>query len=79
MSNSNHLDVSVLRKWFYFYLLTICLQRAIELVEKAIFEDVKHNYAEAYKIYQNALDYFMLAHKCEWDPTASRGKANLLI
>jgi len=47
------------------YLLTICLQRAIELVEKAIFEDVKQNYAEAYKIYKNALDYFMLAHKCE--------------
>jgi len=65
MSNSNHLDVSILRKLFYFYFLTICLQRAIELVQKAIDEDVKHNYAEAYKIYQNALDYFMLALKCE--------------
>ncbi|KIM39058.1 hypothetical protein M413DRAFT_447414 [Hebeloma cylindrosporum] len=41
------------------------LDRAIELVQKAIDEDVKHNYAEAYKHYQNALDYFMLALKYE--------------
>jgi vacuolar protein-sorting-associated protein 4 len=43
----------------------MCLQRAIQLVQKAIDEDVKHNYEEAYKSYQNALDYFMLALKCE--------------
>ena len=41
------------------------VQRAIELVKLAIIEDEKHNYADAYKIYQNALDYFMLACKCK--------------
>ena len=52
-------------------LLSSCLkadhavQRAIELVKLAIVEDEKHNYADAYKIYQNALDYFMLAFKCK--------------
>jgi vacuolar protein-sorting-associated protein 4 len=40
------------------------MQRAIEIVQRAIDEDVKQNYAEAYKGYQNALDYFMLAMKC---------------
>jgi vacuolar protein-sorting-associated protein 4 len=39
-------------------------QRAIEMVQRAIDEDNKQNYAEAYKQYQNALDYFMLAMKC---------------
>jgi hypothetical protein len=41
----------------------IC-KRAIELVQVAIDEDKKQNYPEAYKQYQNALDYFMLALKC---------------
>ncbi|KZS90331.1 AAA-domain-containing protein [Sistotremastrum niveocremeum HHB9708] len=41
------------------------LDKAIEIVQKAIDEDVKQNYAEAYKQYQNALDYFMLALKYE--------------
>jgi hypothetical protein len=41
------------------------VQRAIDLVKLAIVEDEKHNYADAYKIYQNALDYFMLAFKCK--------------
>ncbi|KAJ7020254.1 P-loop containing nucleoside triphosphate hydrolase protein [Mycena alexandri] len=41
------------------------LDRAIEIVQKAIEEDVKQNYAEAYKQYQNSLDYFMLAMKYE--------------
>jgi hypothetical protein len=39
-------------------------QRAIEMVQRAIDEDNKQNYAEAYRQYQNALDYFMLAMKC---------------
>lgn len=39
-------------------------QRAIELVQQAIVEDERHNYPEAYKKYQNSLDYFMLALKC---------------
>jgi vacuolar protein-sorting-associated protein 4 len=34
------------------------------MVQRAIDEDTKQNYAEAYKQYQNSLDYFMLALKC---------------
>ncbi|KAI0312883.1 AAA-domain-containing protein [Amylostereum chailletii] len=41
------------------------LDRAIEIVQRAIDEDTKQNYPEAYKQYQNALDYFMLALKYE--------------
>ncbi|KAJ8508631.1 hypothetical protein ONZ45_g9117 [Pleurotus djamor] len=51
-----------------------CEQRAIEIVQKAIDEDVKQNYPEAYKQYQNALDYFMLALKYE-----KNEKSKLLI
>jgi vacuolar protein-sorting-associated protein 4 len=31
---------------------------------------VKQNYAEAYKLYQNSLDYFMLAMKREFIPAS---------
>ncbi|KAI6107401.1 P-loop containing nucleoside triphosphate hydrolase protein [Pisolithus croceorrhizus] len=41
------------------------LDRAIEIVQRAIDEDIKQNYAEAYKQYMNSLDYFMLAQKYE--------------
>ncbi|KAI0791702.1 AAA-domain-containing protein [Abortiporus biennis] len=41
------------------------LDRAIELVQRAIEEDTKLNYAEAYRQYSNALDYFMLSLKYE--------------
>ncbi|KAH8120490.1 AAA-domain-containing protein [Phellopilus nigrolimitatus] len=41
------------------------LDRAIEIVQHAIEEDVKQNYVESCKLYQNALDYFMLALKYE--------------
>ncbi|KAI0344181.1 AAA-domain-containing protein [Trametopsis cervina] len=41
------------------------LDRAIDIVKTAIAEDTKQNYAEAYKQYSNALDYFMLALKYE--------------
>ncbi|KIL62198.1 hypothetical protein M378DRAFT_187396 [Amanita muscaria Koide BX008] len=41
------------------------LDKAIEIVQRAIEEDTNHNYAEAYKLYQNSLDYFMLAMKYE--------------
>jgi len=44
------------------------LDRAIEIVQRAIEEDTKQNYPEAYKQYQNALDYFMLALKCLFFP-----------
>nr|ASF90250.1 hypothetical protein SPAR05107 [Bartheletia paradoxa] len=41
------------------------LDKAIEIVTKAIEEDNKKEYAEAYKLYQNSLDYFMMAMKYE--------------
>ncbi|KAG5338243.1 Vacuolar protein sorting-associated protein 4 [Termitomyces sp. Mn162] len=41
------------------------LDRAIEMVQRAVDEDSKQNYAEALKLYQNSLDYFMLALKYE--------------
>ncbi|RDB24576.1 Vacuolar protein sorting-associated protein 4 [Hypsizygus marmoreus] len=50
------------------------LDRAIEIVQRAIDEDVKQNYPEAYKYYQNSLDYFMLALKYE-----KNDKSKLLI
>lgn len=48
-------------------------------MQKAIDEDVKHNYPEAYKYYQNSLDYFMLALKCEYGPNAFREMADHFI
>ncbi|EIW70569.1 hypothetical protein TREMEDRAFT_68115 [Tremella mesenterica DSM 1558] len=39
------------------------LDKAIAIVQKAIDEDVKQNYAEAYKQYQDALDYFMMVNE----------------
>lgn len=41
------------------------IQKAIDIVKTAIEEDTKQNYQEAYRQYQNALDYFMMAMKCE--------------
>ncbi|GHJ83822.1 hypothetical protein NliqN6_0224 [Naganishia liquefaciens] len=41
------------------------LDKAIEIVSKAIELDTAGNYAEAYKQYQNSLDYFMMAMKYE--------------
>ena len=71
MSNGNFLDVINLLADHILPSLTplfhdINHQRAIEIVQKAIDEDVNQNYAEAYKQYQNALDYFMMALKCAY-------------
>lgn len=63
MSTTSYLDVSCLRilsSWSH-----IVTQRAVEIVQRAIDEDLKQNYPEAYKLYQNSLDYFMLALKCK--------------
>jgi len=75
MSNGNFLDVSNLITDHIPPLLTpqssirnVNYQRAIEIVQKAIDEDINQNYAEAYKQYQNALDYFMMALKCAYRP-----------
>lgn len=41
------------------------LGKAIEIVKKATEEDTQGNYEEAYKLYSNALEYFMTALKYE--------------
>ncbi|KLO20015.1 AAA-domain-containing protein [Schizopora paradoxa] len=41
------------------------LDKAIKIVQQAIDEDVKEHYSEAYDLYRNSLDYFMLALKYE--------------
>ncbi|KAJ3508274.1 hypothetical protein NMY22_g16666 [Coprinellus aureogranulatus] len=41
------------------------LDKAIQIVQQAIDNDNKGNYAEAYKLYQNALDFFLHALKYE--------------
>ncbi len=40
------------------------LQRAIEIVQKAVEDDSNKNYPEALKRYMLALEFFMLALKC---------------
>lgn len=40
------------------------LQKAIDIVQKAIEADTAGRYEEAYKQYFNGLDYFMMAIKC---------------
>lgn len=39
-------------------------------MQRAIDEDTKENYPEAYKQYMNSLDYFMLALKCAFTHTS---------
>ncbi|KAJ3414505.1 Vacuolar protein sorting-associated protein 4 [Chytridiales sp. JEL 0842] len=41
------------------------LGKAIDIVKKATEEDTKGNFEEAYKLYQNSLEYFMMAMKYE--------------
>ena len=72
---STHLDVSTVH-------VLVCVecsiawdgypQRAISIVNGAIEEDVKQNYAEALKQYQFSLDYFVLALKCAYYPMLFR-------
>lgn len=48
-------------------------------MQKAIDEDVNQNYAEAYKLYQNALDYFMMALKCTlWSSSYSAAASEII-
>ena len=39
-------------------------QKAIDLVRKATEEDEKKNYAEALKLYEHGIDYFLHSIKC---------------
>ena len=40
------------------------LQKAIDIVGKAAKCDAEENYQEAYTLYTKALDYFIVAMKC---------------
>lgn len=42
------------------------LQKAIDIVQKAIEADTAGQYEEAYKQYYNGLEYFMTAIKCKF-------------
>lgn len=43
-------------------------QKAIDIVKRAIEEDEKQDYQEAYRLYQQSLEYFMTALKCFHSP-----------
>ena len=43
-------------------------QKAIDIVKRAIEEDEKQDYQEAYRLYQQSLEYFMTALKCNPPP-----------
>lgn len=42
------------------------LQKAIDLVTKATEEDKNKNYAEALRLYEHGVEYFLHAIKCKW-------------
>lgn len=42
------------------------LNKAIELVTKATEEDKNKNYAEALRLYEHAVEYFLHAIKCKY-------------
>lgn len=44
---------------------TSTLQKAIDLVTKATEEDKSKNYAEALRLYEHGVEYFLHAIKCE--------------
>ncbi|TFL06588.1 AAA-domain-containing protein [Pterulicium gracile] len=54
--------------------MSAAIDKAVEIVSRAIEEDEKKNYAEAAKLYMNSLDYFMHALKYE-----KNEKAKVLI
>ena len=60
MSNGDFLQVRILSR-----TLTDN-QKAIDIVKRAIEEDEKQDYQEAYRLYQQSLEYFMMALKCAW-------------
>lgn len=42
------------------------LQKAIDLVTRATEEDRNKNYAEALRLYEHGVEYFLHAIKCKW-------------
>jgi hypothetical protein len=47
-----------------FALISLTNKKAIEIVRNATEQDSAGNFEEAYKLYQNSLEYFMMAMKC---------------
>lgn len=45
---------------------TSTLQKAIDLVTKATEEDKNKNYAEALRLYEHGVEYFLHAIKCKF-------------
>lgn len=45
---------------------TSTLQKAIDLVTKATEEDKNKNYAEALRLYEHGVEYFLHAIKCKY-------------
>lgn len=48
------------------------LQKAIDLVTKATEEDKNKNYAEALRLYEHGVEYFLHAIKCKLNWTGRR-------
>ena len=48
------------------FLLSYSLQKAIDLVTKATEEDKNKNYAEALRLYEHGVEYFLHAIKCKY-------------
>ncbi|GIY95578.1 vacuolar protein sorting-associated protein 4B [Caerostris extrusa] len=56
-------------------MTTSALKKAIELVTKATEEDNKKNYAEACKLYEQGVEYFL--HSIKYDAQAEKTKENI--
>lgn len=50
---------------------TSTLQKAIDLVTKATEEDKNKNYAEALRLYEHGVEYFLHAIKCKFTAALS--------
>ncbi|GAA5937110.1 AAA family ATPase VPS4 [Sporobolomyces koalae] len=68
--NTNFLDVSPVRSAFASTSIRSENKagKACEIVKQAIDADVKQEWAEAFKLYKNSLDYFNMAYKYEKNP-----------
>ena len=61
------------------FLLSYSLQKAIDLVTKATEEDKNKNYAEALRLYEHGVEYFLHAIKCKYIDIVTLSYLNLPI
>jgi vacuolar protein-sorting-associated protein 4 len=54
-------------------------QKAIDIVKRAIEQDEKQDYQDAYRLYQQSLEYFMMALKCTSPRVSSQPDNKKLI